>query len=177
MLNNVMIVLHRTMFIFCLLFAVFRSIDSARANIAVHFYSSEWGDTYPHAFVVFNGRLAVSGKSISANYGFTAARVMSTILRQPTPGYVQRVSSDYIAKAHRHFTLRINDQAYGKLMARIALWQKRRQPSYDLNRANCVHFVMELAEVAGLRVNRASQFFKLPRRFLDEVRALNPVVK
>jgi hypothetical protein len=148
----------------------------ARAHIAVHFYSSEQSGTFPHAFILISGRLASSGRDVSANYGFTAARVTPTILRAPTAGYVQQVRPAYIAGAHRHFTIRVNDRGYARLMARVAVWQRRPQPSYDLTRANCVHFVMDLARTAGLSVNKNSEYLLKPRRFLNELQALNPGV-
>lgn len=160
-----------------LLLCVLTTSVPARAHIAVAFYSSEQSGTFPHAFVLISGRLAANGRDVSANYGFTAARVTPTILRAPAPGYVQQVQPAYIAGAHRHFTIRINDRGYARLMTRVAAWQRRPQPSYDLTRANCVHFVMDLARTAGLSVNKNSEFFLQPRRFLNELLALNPGVK
>ena len=44
--------------------------------------------------------------------------------------------------------------------------------SYNLNKRNCVHFVMEAAALLGLSVNRNSKFFKKPKSFLFEVMRL-----
>lgn len=159
-----------------MLFCAFAVTAPARAHIAVDFYSSEQSGNFPHAFVRISGRLAASGRDVSANYGFTAVRVTPTILREPAAGYVQQVKPAYIAGAHRHFTIRVDDRGYARLMARVAFWQRRAQPSYDLTRANCVHFVMDLARTAGLSVRQDSEYLLKPRRFLNELQALNPGV-
>jgi hypothetical protein len=61
-------------------------------------------------------------------------------------------------------------------MAVVEQWRNRAQPSYNLNRRNCVHFVAELARTAGLRVENAERLMKRPRSFLLHVRSLNPVL-
>ncbi|NJS15499.1 MAG: hypothetical protein HC788_13975 [Sphingopyxis sp.] len=145
-----------------------------QAAVQVHFYSREFGNQFPHAFIIVQGTLDASGEKVSANYGFTAASVAPAVLVGSVKGYVQALKPDYIAKADRKFTVTLNDAGYARLMAKVAEWQNRKQPAYNLNKANCVHFVMELAEVAGLKVNRASKLFKKPRSFLEEVLGLNP---
>ena len=70
----------------------------------------------------------------------------------------------------------VDDATYGRILAKVAEWRDREQPSYSLNKRNCVHFVMELAEVVGLKVNRKSKLFKKPKSFLIEVKGLNPEV-
>jgi hypothetical protein len=145
----------------------------AQAAVRVHFYSREFGNQFPHAFIMVEGTIDATGRRVAANYGFTAALVTPSILTAPVAGYVQTVEPAYIAGAQRQFTVTLDDAGYRRLMIRIARWQARPQPAYRLDTANCVHFVMDLAEVAGLKVNRTSAFFKRPRRFLEEVRALN----
>jgi hypothetical protein len=43
-----------------------------------------------------------------------------------------------------------------------------------MNRANCVHFVADLARAAGLRVEEVPRLMKRPRSFLLHVREQNP---
>jgi hypothetical protein len=43
-----------------------------------------------------------------------------------------------------------------------------------MNRRNCVHFVAEAAEAAGLRVEYVADLMKKPRSFLQHTRGLNP---
>jgi len=68
----------------------------------------------------------------------------------------------------------LSDDQYLTVMRVIDEWRTRAQPSYNLNRRNCIHFVAELAEVVGLRVEYPDRLMKRPRSFLQHVRSLNP---
>ena len=146
----------------------------ARAEVVVSFYSHDFGDRFPHAFIVVKGKLDATGEDIDTNYGFTATSVSPAILFGSVKGEVQTSKPDYIAKSDRQFDVTVDDATYARLLAKVAEWRDREQPSYSLNKYNCVHFVMELAEVAGLKVDRKSKLFKKPKSFLIEVRGLNP---
>jgi hypothetical protein len=146
----------------------------ARAEVVVSFYSHDFGDRFPHAFIVMKGKLDATGEEIDTNYGFTATSVSPAILFGSVKGEVQTSKPDYVAKSDRQFDVTVDDATYARLMAKVAEWRDREQPSYSLSKYNCVHFVMELAEVAGLTVNRKSKLFKKPKSFLIEVRGLNP---
>ena len=146
----------------------------ARAEVVVSFYSHDFGDRFPHAFIVVKGKLDATGEEIDNNYGFTATSVSPAILFGSVKGEVQTSKPDYIAKSDRQFDVTVDDATYARLLAKVAEWRDREQPSYSLNKYNCVHFVMELAEVAGLKVDRKSKLFKKPKSFLIEVRGLNP---
>jgi hypothetical protein len=148
----------------------------ARAEVVVSFYSHDFGDRFPHAFIVMKGKLDATGEEIDANDGFTATSVSPAILFGSVKGEVQTSKPDYIAKSDRQFDVTVDDATYARLLAKVAEWRDREQPSYSLNKYNCVHFVMELAEVAGLTVNRKSKLFKKPKSFLIEVKGLNPGV-
>jgi len=167
----------RSLAAFLLFLFSFVMPSAVHAAVQVHFYSREFGNQFPHAFIIVEGTLDATGEKISANYGFTAASITPAVLMGSVKGYVQALKPEYIAKADRRFTVTLNDDGYAKLMAKVAEWQARAQPAYSLNKRNCVHFVMELAAVTGLKVNRTSTFFKKPRSFLDEVLGLNPGVK
>jgi hypothetical protein len=176
-IQQAMIIARRSLAAFLLFLLSFVMTPAVHAAVQVHFYSREFGNQFPHAFIIVEGTLDATGEKVSGNYGFTAASVSPAVLMGSVKGYVQALKPDYIAKADRRFTLTVSDAVYAKLMAKVAEWQARTQPAYNLNKRNCVHFVMELAEVAGLRVNRVSKFFKKPRSFLEEVLGLNPGVK
>lgn len=149
----------------------------ARAEVVVSFYSHDFGDRFPHAFVVLKGKIDATGEVVDANYGFTATSVSPAILFGSVRGEVQTSKPDYIAKSDRQFDVTIDDATYARLMAKVAEWRDRKQPSYSLNKYNCVHFVMELAESSGLKVDRESKLFKKPKSFLLEVKGLNPGVE
>ena len=147
---------------------------TASAAVQVHFYSREFGNQFPHAFVLVEGTLAATGKKVTGNYGFTAVNVSPGILLGSVKGAVQSLKPGYAAKADRKFTVTLDDAGYARLMRKVAEYQAMNQPSYSLDKRNCVHFIMELAETAGLKVNRKSKFFRKPRSFLEEVQKLNP---
>jgi hypothetical protein len=146
----------------------------ARAEVVVSFYSHDFGDRFPHAFIVLKGQVDATGEQVDTNYGFTATSVSPAILLGSVKGEVQTSKPDYIAKSDRQFDVTIDDATYARLIAKVAEWRDREQPSYSLNKRNCVHFVMELAEVVGLTVDRKSKLFKKPKSFLIEVKGLNP---
>ncbi len=146
----------------------------ARAEVMVSFYSHDFGDRFPHAFIVLKGQVDATGEQVDTNYGFTAKSVSPAILLGSVKGEVQTSKPDYVAKSDRQFDVTIDDATYARLMAKVAEWRDREQPSYSLNKRNCVHFVMELAEIVGLKVDRKSKLFKKPKSFLIEVKGLNP---
>ncbi|HJS10086.1 hypothetical protein [Sphingopyxis sp.] len=146
----------------------------ARAEVVVSFYSHDFGDRFPHAFIVMKGTLDATGEVVDSNYGFTAVSVSPAILFGSVKGKVESSEPDYIAKSDRQFDVTVDDATYARVLAKVAEWQGREQPSYSLNKFNCVHFVMELAETVGLKVDRKSKLFKKPKSFLIEVRGLNP---
>lgn len=147
----------------------------ARAEVIATFWSHERDQNYPHAFIVLRGRLE-SGEVVDTNIGFTARRVSPGILLGSVEGMMETVSAGYMARptSRPHFALRLDDAGYARLMAFVARWRAHEQPSYNLRRRNCVHFVMEAAALFGLAVNRDSRHFRDPRAFLDEVMRLNP---
>ncbi len=146
----------------------------ARAEVVVSFYSHDFGDRFPHAFIVLKGTIDATGEVVDANYGFTATSVSPAILLGSVKGKVESSKPDYIAKSDRQFDVTIDDATYARVLAKVDEWRTRDQPSYSLNKRNCVHFVMELAEVVGLTVNRKSKLFKKPKSFLIETKGLNP---
>jgi hypothetical protein len=151
--------------------------STALASVQVHFYAREFGNQFPHAFVIIEGTLEAGGTKVSANYGFTAINVTPGILLGSVKGEVSALKPGYLAKANRKFTVTLDDAGYARLMRKIGEYKALGQPSYSLDKRNCVHFVMDLAEVVGLKVNRKSKFFRKPRSFLEEVQALNPGLK
>jgi hypothetical protein len=58
------------------------------------------------------------------------------------------------------------------VMATIARWRSAKQPSYDLDKHNCVHFVAELAAAIGMSPD-TRKLMKKPRSFLETLTARN----
>jgi hypothetical protein len=156
-----------------LLFWTFSSPAAAAVEIA--FYSRELGgNNFPHAFVSLRGTVDATGERIDTSYGFTARAISPGILFGSVAGEIVVEGPQQIARSTRQFALMLDDARYRSVMEVVERWRSRPQPSYNLNRRNCVHFVAELAAAIGLRVENIDRLMKRPRSFLLHVRALNP---
>lgn len=161
---------------FVLFVAALFSISStaASAEVLATFYSHDFGDHFPHGFVKLNGTVDSTGEAVDTNYGFTATNVSPAILMGSVKGMIETKDAKYIAGSNPHFTLRLSDEEYAKFMVFVEEWRNVPQKNYNLNKRNCVHFVMEAAALLGLNVNRQSKFFKKPKSFILETMKLNP---
>lgn len=145
----------------------------AWAAVSITFYSKELGSSFPHAFVIVEGTLDRGGPRIEEDYGFTAKTISPAILWGKVSGEViSDHSVSYVKGSDRHFTLSLSDSEYDRAMATVGRWRAARQPSYDLDRHNCVHFVAEIAASIGLAAD-TSRLMKKPRSFLEALTAAN----
>lgn len=145
----------------------------AWAAVSITFYSKELGASFPHAFVIVEGSLDRGGPAIEEDYGFTAKTISPAILWGKVSGEVITDHSvSYVKGSDRHFTLSLSDAEYDRAMATVARWRATRQPSYDLDRHNCVHFVAEIASSVGLTAD-TRRLMKKPRSFLEALTAAN----
>lgn len=149
----------------------------AQAEVVATFYSHDFGDHFPHAFVKLKGTVDSTGQMVDTNYGFTAASLSPAILMGPVKGIIESQNAKYIASSNAHFSVRLSDVDYMRMMALVEKWRVMPGRSYNLNKRNCVHFAMEAAALLGITVNRNSKFFKKPKTFLLEVMRLNPGLK
>ncbi|MFC4292400.1 hypothetical protein ACFOWX_08225 [Sphingorhabdus arenilitoris] len=157
------------------LFAAFCLLaQPAKADVAMTFYSHDFGSKFPHAFFTVKGKLDSNGKAVDGSYGFTATSVSPAILMGSVKGAVQTPKPSYIAKSNAHFTVRLSDAEYAKVMAMVGRWQALPGKSYNLGKRNCVHFIMDAISIAGLKLNRQTKYKKKPKSFLNEVMSLNP---
>jgi hypothetical protein len=164
----------------CALFLLVVSTGMSSAGwaaVEVAFYSRELGgNNFPHAFVTLRGDLDSTGEPIDASYGFTAKTVSPALLFGSVAGEVITENPAHIARSDRQFAFTISDAQYRALMEVVEEWRTRPQPSYHLNRRNCVHFVGELAAAVGLRVDFPAQLMKRPRSYLQHLLANNAEV-
>ncbi|HEX8240176.1 MAG TPA: hypothetical protein VF574_10600 [Allosphingosinicella sp.] len=143
------------------------------AAVSITFYSKELGASFPHAFVILEGTPDRGGARIAEDYGFTAKTISPAILWGKVAGEVITDHSvSYVKGSDRHFTVALTDFEYDRVMATIARWRAARQPSYDLDRHNCVHFVADLAAAIGMTPD-TSKLMKKPRSFLEALVARN----
>jgi hypothetical protein len=156
------------------LFAFLSQFSSvAKAEVIATFYSHDFGDHFPHAFVKLKGTVDSTGQAVDTNYGFTAVNTTPAILMGPVKGMVETKDAKYIASSNPHFSIRLSDAEYHKFMAFVDKWRGLPGKSYSLGKRNCVHFAMEAAALLGLSVNRQSKFFKKPKSFILEIMKLN----
>ena len=147
----------------------------AFAAVEIAFFSRELGgNNFPHAFVALRGTVDSTGEAVDTSFGFTARSVTPAILFGSVSGEVIVEGPQQIASSDRQFAVTLTEEQYQAVIAVVERWRSRTQPSYNLNRRNCVHFVAELAEAVGLRVEYLNRLMKRPRSFLLHVRSLNP---
>lgn len=149
----------------------------AHAEVVATFYSHDFGDHFPHAFIKLKGTVDATGEVVDTNYGFTAVNVSPAILMGSVKGMIETKDAKYVSKSNPHFSLRLSDADYRKLLDHVERWRSMPGKSYSLNKRNCVHFVMEAAALMGLSVNRKSKFFKKPKSFVLEMMKLNPALR
>jgi hypothetical protein len=161
--------LFRASRLFPLLVAAFAALGAAPAAAAVEiaFYSRELGSRFPHNFITLSGTLDRSGERIDANYGFSATSVSPAILMGAVKGDVFSEKPDYIAKSNRHFRFTITDAEYDRVMATVTKWRTLRQPSYHLNKQNCVFFVADVAASLGMTAETPTRLMKKPTGYLE----------
>lgn len=157
------------------LLVVLLGADIAQAKVLATFYAREYGEQFPHTFVRITGATdAKPGIQLDENYGFTAVHITPALLLGPSAGRVESVSPQYVARATPYLRLTLTDAEYAGLMAVIRRWEALPQPSYDLNRRNCVFFVAEMAQVLGLGLSWHADFVLHPTRFMQHLQKRNP---
>jgi hypothetical protein len=145
-----------------------------QAAVRITFYSKELGTSFPHAFVTMDGSLERGGQRIEVDYGFTAKTVSPAILFGHVAGEViSDHGASYIRSSDKHFSLSLTDEDYDKVMATVARWRALKQPSYDLDTRNCVHFVADIAASLGMKADTPKKLMKKPRSWLNMVTEAN----
>ena len=141
----------------------------ASAAVEISFYSHEFGDNFPHAFVTLEGSDDRTGEKIKTDYGFTATQITPAILLGSVKGEVMsldpKLDAKYLATSDRHFTVTLTDSEYDAVKATVERWRGLKQPSYNLNRQNCVYFVAHIAASIGMKAETPRQLMKKPRSF------------
>lgn len=151
--------------------------STGRAAVAITFYSHEFGSDFPHAFILLNGTDDRTGEKIDANYGFTATHISPAILFGPVQGEVFSRDSvrdaKYLKGSDRHFSIILTNQEYQTVLATIEKWRSLKQPSYDLDRRNCVHFVADVAASLGMKADTPKALMKKPRSYTESLTRAN----
>lgn len=146
----------------------------AQAAVTMTFWSHEFGNSFPHAFITLRGVPDAGGAAVDADYGFTAKTISPAILFGTVPGRVEPAPKSYIDKSDAQFAVVLTDAQYAQVVALIAAWdEKTGDGHYSLNTRNCVHFVKEAARIAGLAGIDQPTLMKKPRSYLLAVEAAN----
>lgn len=146
----------------------------AAAAVSITFYSKELSTSFPHAFVVLDGTLDRDGSRIAEDYGFSAKTISPAILFGRVKGEViSDHEPSYVKASDAHFTITLTDAEYDRVMEAVERWRGARQPSYDLDKANCIHFVGDLASAIGLDGAPRKGLMRKPRSFLAALTEAN----
>jgi hypothetical protein len=157
-------------------------LTAARADAAVtiDFYSHKLAmaprlNTYfPHGFALLSGTTE-DGTQVKANLGFTARNIFFNVLWERVTGELDPtpLPDGYIDGAVNHFAFPLTDAQYRAVMAVADKWRSWPQPSYDIDEHNCVIFIKEIAQAAGLVVSDDAKFIHAPGDFLEDAAARN----
>lgn len=162
--------------------AVLVGAAPARAAVTASFYSHDFRmfsagflTNFPHGFILLSGVPDDGTPARTGNFGFSATDFSLDALWAPVEGQLDKnpLPAAYIADATRHFTVTLTDAQYHAVMAVVEKWRAWPQPSYDIDKHNCVTFVKELAIAAGLAVSEDAAFVRKPREFLGDVASRN----
>jgi hypothetical protein len=146
---------------------------AAQAEVQIAFYSKDMASSFPHAFVRLTGVDDQTGKQIDDNYGFTPATLGMSILFGNVRGIVESAGPQYVARSDRHFALKLTDAQYRQVLAIVDQWRTAKQPSYNLNKRNCITFVAEIAIALGLKAPVLPKLMKKPKSYLSVITDMN----
>lgn len=146
---------------------------AAWSAVELSFYSKEFGTSFPHAFVRVQGTVDSSGEVVDQNYGFTAKTVSPAVLLGSVSGEIVHSPPSYVANSNRHFSFTLKDDEYAIVLATVEKWREFKQPSYNLNRRNCVFFVADVASALGLKADTPPALMKKPKAYLESLQRAN----
>ncbi|WP_245228709.1 hypothetical protein [Pontixanthobacter sp. CEM42] len=149
----------------------------AAAEVKMSFHSfngSVLFGRYPHAFVRLKGTMKATGKAVDENYGFTAKKVSTAILRGPVEHDILIEDEKYMKKTNVHFTVTLTDAQVEQVRATMREWRDAPGKYYDLEKRNCIHFVGAMAQIAGLKVDYPKKMLRRPKKWLNYISEKNP---
>jgi hypothetical protein len=156
-----------------ILWLAFAAVPSFAA-VQITFYTKELGGSFPHTFVILEGTPDRGGARIDEDYGFSAKAISPAILWGRVGGKViSDHSKSYVAGSDKHFTVTLTDPEYDNVIATVARWRAAKQPSYDLDTANCIHFVGDVASAIGMDGAPRKGLMRRPRSFIEAVTFAN----
>ncbi|MEM7727800.1 MAG: hypothetical protein AAF311_00840 [Pseudomonadota bacterium] len=116
------------------------------------------------------------GQKSVDGYGFSPTGLTPALFLGSVDGHIVVPTARYIRQSEPIFSVPLLPAQYARMDAIRTAWSRGKGSRYNLNDRNCVHFIGEIAQAAGLDVNPDSPNFKKPEAYLREVMALNPGV-
>lgn len=144
----------------------------AYAEVTMTFYLYERG-TVPHVFITLSGALDGSREPVAGAYGFGARNPSPAALISSVRGEVYDERA-WIEKSVAQYSVVLTDGQVERVLAVVRSWREAPQPSYNLNRRNCIHFVAEIARAGGMAAAVPDRVKRTPRSFLALLQSLNP---
>lgn len=146
---------------------------TAQAQIEIAFYSKDMASSFPHAYVRFTGTDEQTGQQVDTNYGFTPVSLGPSVLFGNVRGMMETASPAYVQRSDRHFALKLTDAQYRMVLAIVDKWRTAKQPSYNLNKRNCITFVADVAIALGLQAPVLPKLMKKPKSYLNVITDMN----
>lgn len=147
----------------------------AQGAVTITFWSHDFGNSFPHAFIMLRGVPDAGGPAVDASYGFTARSITPKLLFGNVAGRIERPKPGYVAGSHVRFARTLTDEQYAAVLALIREWDERTgDATYHLARRNCVTFVREAARRSGLARVDFPRLMKKPASYLHAVMAAQP---
>ena len=145
----------------------------ASAAVTITFWSHEFGNNFPHAFITMRGRPDQGGSPVDMNIGFTAKHISPAILFGAVAGMLEPADLNYMKGSDAHFSVTMTDAQYVAVLRLLDEWGPAGNQRYDMNKRNCVTFVKVAAERIGLAGTEQPKLMKRPRSYLVAVQAAN----
>nr|WP_245841611.1 hypothetical protein [Sphingomonas lenta] len=144
----------------------------AHAAVTIIFWSHEFGNDFPHAFIQLRGVPDAGGPPVDINYGYTAKTITPAILFGAVPARIDIAKPGYLRGSDAQFSMVLTDAQYREMLSLVAEWAHP-DVDYKLNSRNCVHFVKEAARRLGLTGIDHPELMKKPRSYVKAVADAN----
>lgn len=150
--------------------------EPAVAGVTITFYSHQLGSSFPHAFVLLEGK-PNDGIVVGGNFGFSAKHLSPAILLGSVEGEIESSGPDYVAHSQAHWRMNLSEAQYDAVRSTVDKWRRMSGKSYNLKQRNCVSFVADVARSLGLDVVEAPKLMMKPQSFLDDLYHRNEALK
>lgn len=151
--------------------------ESARAEIELTFYAHPGARVrggwllFPHAYIGLAGTLT-DGEVVDEYVGFTAANPGPQLLFVTGRGVLLPPDGRYRHESTRGLSVPLTDAGYWAIQRRLEVWRSPLGSVYNLRSRNCITFVADMAEIAGLTAPIVLTLS--PGRLLADLARLNP---